>query len=594
MSEEYTKRPTAVGRFTACSSTAIEYPLSIWSRTRTIETASMRPPGIVDMTKAAYFGTLDGGDSWVRLKGGLLQEQVGRVAIDVSASQPGVVYALMVDHSAVGVRPRGNRGVIYRSADRGESWTKTHDGYVPTYIGWDFCDIRVAPDDANRIYIGGFRFIGSLDGGKTFVGEVTSAPNTTRENVFRLHAHRGMGMHLDVHDLWIDPEHPERVMQGNDGGLFVSWDHGKTWLHLNNLPIAEFYRVHLDNEVPFQIWGGTQDNASFVGPSTARLQTGENDQWHHVFLDPWTGGDGFSTFVDPNDSKIVYYSQQQGDLKRARLGELKAEKRIKPRANAGQTKLRWAWDTPFIPSCHEGDTVLYCAAQRVMRSNDRGDSWTAISPDLARDGLLAFAESPLDTQRLIVGGGRGETHFTSDGGKTWKPAGVGLPQKPVRDVVASAHDPNRVYVVLSGKGDHDSASYVFLTNDFGEHWRSIAGNLPHESVNALAEDPEIDGLLFVGTDLGVYTSFNTGEEWHSLCSSLPTASVVDLAIHQRDKRLVAATHGLSLFLLNIAPIRQERDSQCHEFPDATTIKVRITAKNKEMKRSCSWKPILRC
>jgi photosystem II stability/assembly factor-like uncharacterized protein len=192
-----------------------------------------------------------------------------------------------------------------------------------------------------------------------------------------------------------------------------------------------------------------------------------------------------------------------------------------------------------------------------MRSDDRGDSWQAISPDLGRRGLLALAESPLDPKRLVAGGGRGELHLTFDGGKCWQPAGADLPKKTVRDVVPSAHDAERVYVVLSGKNDHDCAAYVFVTHDFGKTWTSIAGNLPDESVNTLVEDPKTPGLIFVGTDLGVYASLNAGETWASLCHTLPTAPVVDLAVQARDAALVAATHGLSLFLLDITEIRSK-------------------------------------
>jgi photosystem II stability/assembly factor-like uncharacterized protein len=268
---------------------------------------------------------------------------------------------------------------------------------------------------------------------------------------------------------------------------------------------------------------------------------------------------------------MTYYTQQNGDLKRSRLGNLRAEKRIKPIArnltpyedttkppadrDKQKINLNFAWDTPFFASAHPGETVLYCAAQFVMRSEDRGASWQAISPDFGQGGLLALAESPLDAQRMVAAGGRGQVHLTSDGGKTWKPAGVGLPKKIIRDVVPSAHDQDRVYVVLSGKPDDDCASYVFVSNDFGETWKSIANNLPNESVNALAEDPKSRDLLFVGTDLGVYVSTDAGKSWESLCGTLPTAPVVDVAVHGRDGALVAATHGLSLFLLDIKPIR---------------------------------------
>jgi photosystem II stability/assembly factor-like uncharacterized protein len=521
--------------------------------------------------KSAVFRSDDQGKSWKRLAGGLPEKQIDRVAIAVSASQPGVVCALMADRSTPNLRRRRDAAILLRSNDYGETWARTRSGYVPTYVGWDFCDLRVAPDNADHVFVGGLRLMISHDGGKTFQGKTGWAPNRDPSGVFRLHAHRGIGMHLDVHDIWIDPQHPDRVLLGNDGGLYISQDRGQTWLHLNNLPIAEFYRIHLDNQEPFHIWGGTQDNASFVGPSTTRFETGVDDGWKQVFLDPWTGGDGFATFPDPVDPNITYYTQQNGDLKRSRLGQLRADKGIRPRAKDGDKELRFAWDTPFFASSHWEETVLYCAAQRVMRSDDRGDSWQAISPDLGRSGLVALAESPLDPNCLGAGGGRGEVHLTADGGKTWKPAGPGLPKKSVRDVVLSAHNADRVYVVLSGAGDHDCASYVFVSNDFGVSWKSIAGQLPDESVNTLAEDPQNEELLFVGTDLGVYVctdctqveALNDAEgdsaptlpEWHSLCLTLPTAPVVDLAVHARDNALVAATHGLSIFLLEIDTIR---------------------------------------
>lgn len=511
--------------------------------------------------KSGVYRSDDTGATWRRLGGGLLDKKVDRVAIDVASDKPGVAYALMADASSPELSKRGNASILFRSEDAGETWTRTHEGYVPTYIGWDFCDVRVAPDNSNRVYVGGTRLIVSQDGGKTFEGEGGFAVNTRRDEVFRLHPTRGIGMHLDVHDIWIDPNHPERVLLGNDGGLFVSHDRGQTWLHLNTLPIAEFYKIHLDNQQPFHIWGGTQDNASFEGPALARHEDGVEDRWQQVFLDPWTGGDGFATFPDPNDPQTIYYTQQMGDLKRGRLGKLTAEKRIQPRETRSTAEPRFSWDTPFFASAHPGKTVLYCGAQCVFRSEDRGDSWEAISPDLTeRDSLLAMAESPIDPLRLVAGAGKGQIHLTKDGGESWQAAKPGLPSVLVRDIVLSAHNPETVYVVMSGKELEDSAAYVYRSTDYGETWATIAANLPGESCNAIAEDPTTKGLLYVGTDLGVYVSTDAGERWDSLCETLPTCSVVDLQVHGRDGVLVAATHGLSIFSLDIKSIRQSSAS----------------------------------
>ena len=496
---------------------------------------------------SGVYRSTDAGETWERLQGGLLETEVGRVAVDISASEPGVFYTLMVDHSPEGGGRSGVGGILFRSDDGGDTWNRTHDEYLPTYVGWDFCDVRVSPDNAQEVYIGGLRLLISQDGGSTF--------ERGGETVFRLHPHRGTGMHLDMHDIWIDPENPERVILGNDGGVYVSWDRARTWLHLNNLPIAEFYRVYVDDEEPFRVWAGTQDNASLVAPSTTRFERGNADEWELVFLDRWAGGDGFSTFPDPYDPTITYYTQQQGDLKRARFGELQAEARIRPANQEGRPDYRWAWDTPFFASVHGESTRLYTAAQRVFVSDDRGDNWEVISPDLGDGSLLALSESPLDPNRLVAGGGRGEIHFTDDGGESWRAAGEGLPRKTVRDVVTSAHQADRVYVALSGIRDGDIASYVYVTHDFGETWEALGSNLPDEPVNAIAEDPQAEDVLFVGSDLGVYASTDAGARWVFLGRDLPTAPVVDLAVHDRGDALVAVTHGLSAFLLPIGSVR---------------------------------------
>lgn len=505
--------------------------------------------------KSGLYRSDDSGETWSKLGGGLLEEEVGRIAIDASTSQPGVVYALLVDHSRPGSRERRPGSLLFRSDDYGNTWQCKHEGVVPTYVGWDFCDVRVSADDADEVFIGGIKLVMSRDGGKTFTGDGGMGHNVDDGSVFRLHSHPGFGLHLDVHEVWVDPVHPDRVILGNDGGLYTSWDRGDTWLHLNNLPIAEFYRIHLDDSVPFRIWGGTQDNASFVGPSSARYEPGKEDMWQQVFLDPWSGGDGFATFPDPNDSSIVYFTQQSGSLKRGKLGELTSARSIRPRSDRNAAKLNWAWDTPFFASKHADETVLYCASQYVMRSKNRGDRWEKISPDLGSGPLLALSESPLDPQRLVAGG-RNQIHFTSDGGENWREFSQGLPNKTIRDVVTSSHNPDHVYVAMSGQSGRDTASYLYVTRDYGQSWESIASNLPHESVNAIAEDPATEGLLFAGTDLGVYVSTNSGGHWESLCETLPTAPVVDLAVHGRDGALVAATHGLSIFLLEIEAIRR--------------------------------------
>lgn len=506
--------------------------------------------------QSGVFKTTDGGASWERLAGGLpAGEDVGRVALDVAPSDPSVVYTLLVDHSRPGRGRGGVGGVLLRSDDGGESWERTHEGYLDTYVGWDFCDVRVSPDDPDEVYVCGLLLLRSRDGGRSF--------ERGGETVFRLHEHRGKGMHLDMHELWIDPLHPDHLLLGNDGGLYVSWDRGETWLHLNNLPIAEFYCVSFDLAEPFNIYGGTQDNASLYGPHTAALEDGVREPWRHVFLDRWAGGDGFSTFVDPSQPGVVYYEHQNGDMRRKRLdgpilSGASTERHITPRAGEGEPRLRFAWHAPLMPSHHDPRT-LYCAAQRVFKSTDRGEQWTALGGDLTGgEGILCLSESSLEAGKLVAGSGRGSVHVTRDDGGEWVPVGEGLPERRMRDVLASQHDPETLYVAQSGAGQGDFAAYLHRSDDFGASWTSISAGLP-EPVSSIAEDPADGRILYVGTDLGVYASLDRGASWVSLCAGLPSAPVVDVAVHPRDPVLVAATHGLSVFVMGVEAVRSATD-----------------------------------
>jgi photosystem II stability/assembly factor-like uncharacterized protein len=509
--------------------------------------------------RSGIYRTSDGGKEWQLLENGLLTgKAVGRVAIAAAASEAGVLYALMVDHSPPGNGRYDVGGALFRSNDGGDSWTRTSEEYVDTYVGWDFCDVMVSPDRANEVYVCGMRLMRSQDGGKSF--------ERGGEKVFRLLDHPGKGMHLDMHDLWIDPGNPDRVLLGTDGGLYLSMDRAQSWLHLNNLPIAEFYTVHLDESKPFRIWGGTQDNASLVAPSTAKLMDQLSDDWRYVFLDPWDGGDGFATFPDSSGDGTEYYEHQNGDMRRKKPGALArwqngSGKSITPRAQKGETKLRFSWNTPLFPSTHE-EGVLYCATQFVMRSQDRGDSWQRISVDLTGDrgAILSLSESPLDEQRLISGAGRARIYLTEDGGKNWRAAGKGLPSKPLRKVRASSHDPNRIFVCLADDGAGDRQTYLYQSRNYGRSWTSLASNLPTEPVNVILEDPVEKGILYLGTNLGVYASIDDGKSWLSLCKGLPTAPVINMAVHATEPTLVIVTHGLSAFAANIEAIRAAKNA----------------------------------
>ncbi len=435
-------------------------------------------------------------------------------------------------------------GQVYRSDDRGGTWRKVNrkhlDRFFNTY-GYSFCDVRVAPDDPDKVYALGIRLLTSDDGGKTW-RDITKAP----------------AVHLDNHDLWIDPAHPSHLLLGTDGGLYASYDRGETWRHFDNLPIIEFYAISLDGASPFRIWGGTQDNGTLYGPNTYTPGYGRKDPWKKL-----RGGDGFFAFVDPVDPNTVYSTIQFGGLARHDLAKGTA-KDIMPKAGIGEPALRCNWMTPFLIS-RFNHLILYFGANKVLRSLDRGDHWWPISPDLTTRKpygdvpyatITTLSESPFRPGLLYAGTDDGRVWVTKNDGGKWVEIGRKLPGKWVSRVTASRYAEDRVYVCETGYREDDFKAYVFRSDDYGKTWRSLSGGLPAEPVNVLREDPLVDGLLYLGTDLGVYGSTDGGTTWFSLCSNLPTSAVHDLAVHPRDRKLVAGTHGRSAWVMDVRPLQE--------------------------------------
>jgi photosystem II stability/assembly factor-like uncharacterized protein len=426
-------------------------------------------------------------------------------------------------------------------------------------VGLYYSELFPDPKDVDRVYIVDVFNQVTEDGGRTFrrLGE--------------------RNKHVDNHVIWIDPGDTEHLINGNDGGLYESFDRGQTWRFFPNLPVTQFYRVDLDNSRPFfRVYGGTQDNFSLGGPSRTRSESGIlNSDWFVT-----AGGDGFQSRVDPKDSNTVYAESQHGNLQRfnLRTGE---SVNIVPQAELTEAPDRWYWDSPLIISPHSS-TRLYFGSQRLYRSDDRGNSWKAVSNDLTRQidrnrirlmdrvwsvdavakntsssffgAIVAVAESPLREGQLWIGTDDGDIHVSENGGQTWRRIS-GFPGVPdttqVARVTPSSHDANTVYAAFDNHMSGDYKPYLLVSRDLGRSWTSIAGNLPEKgTVYVVIDDPKDPSMLYVGTEFGVYFSRDNGARWTRLRGGLPTIQVRDMAIHARDDALVLATFGRGFYVLD--------------------------------------------
>ena len=513
------------------------------------------------------FKSTDGGDHWRRITAGLPHGMLGRAGLDVAPGNPNVVYLFLDNRAPATVKGRPFvGGQVYRSDDRGEHWRQvnTQDLYdVFGVFGWKFTDVRVDPRNADHVYILGNRGFQSNDGGATW--------RRIGDRILRVHHTDGRALHLDQHELVIDPSNPDRLLLGNDGGLFMSYDGGESWLHLNDIPVSQMYFVATDNQTPYRIFAGTQDDAAIYGPSNASLDDAEPAAWRSVYLDRWTGGDSFVTLPDPTDARWVYYEHQNGDMLRMDItgssvltgGPSAVD--IRPRAPTGAPRVRFSWYAPFLISPHDPRT-LYAGGNQVLKSTDRGDHWTVVSPDLGdppgadrapvtTGALTMLAESPLVPGMLAGGTEGGRVWLTPDDGATWRRIDAGLPHLWVSRVTLSGRDAGTIYVSFTGFRQDDHRPYVYVSHDTGRTWRSIAANLPLESVNVIKEDPGDPHVLFVGTDLGVYVSRDLGRRWESLSATLPSTPVMDLTVQARDRDLVIGSYGRGAWILDLAPIR---------------------------------------
>lgn len=437
---------------------------------------------------------------------------------------------------------------VYRSDDGGRSWRRTHaeplDGINFTY-GYYFSNIRCLPDNPDKVYLLGFYIVKSDDGGKSW-------KNINGDNV-----------HVDHHALWLNPNRPGHLLNGNDGGLNISWDDGASWIKCNNPPVGQFYAIAVDDADPYNVYGGAQDNGVWVGPSNYKASVNWHDSGDYPY-DELIGGDGMQIAVDTRDNATIYTGFQFGNYFRINRKTGK-RKRITPRHELGERPPRFNWQTPIWLSAHQQD-VLYLGAHRLYRSFNQGDSWEAISGDLTNGGkagnvpygtLSSIHESPLKFGLLYTGSDDGLVHLSRDGGDTWTRISDSLPRNLwVSRVIASAHEKSRVYVSLNGYRNDDFTPYLYVSEDYGKKWRRLGADLPAEPVNVVREDPANPDLLYVGTDHGVYLSLDRGQSFQALDGGFPATPVHDLAVQSRAKELVIGTHGRSMYKVGIAPLQQ--------------------------------------
>jgi photosystem II stability/assembly factor-like uncharacterized protein len=499
--------------------------------------------------ESAIYKSTDGGNNFRKIMKGMPSGDIGRIGLDISPANPDVIYAT--------VEAQTGKSGFYRSTDRGESWER-RSSYSSS--GNYYQEVVADPVDVDLVYVMNTFSGVSEDGGKTFsnVGELNK--------------------HIDNHAQWINPDNPNHLLNGNDGGVYESYDRGKTWRFYTNLPVTQFYKVAVDNDYPFyNVYGGTQDNFTIGGPTRSIEPTGLTyKDWQVTLL-----GDGFEPHVDPEDPNIIYSQAQYGNLYRfdRQSGETQ---NIIPQPPAGADyEYNWNWDSPFLVSSHDNKR-LYYASDRVLRSDDRGQSWREISGDLTRQidrnrlevmgkvwpmdavaknasttqygNIVALAESPLDENLIYAGTDDGLIHVSTDGGENWAKYDEfpGVPSMTyVNEIIPSAHDVNVVYAAFNNHKRGDFKPYLLKSSNQGKRWTSIASNLPERgSIYAIEEDPEVADLLFIGTEFSLFMTMDGGDYWKKFANGVPTIAVRDINIQTRENDLVLGTFGRGFYILD--------------------------------------------
>ena len=489
---------------------------AMWER---IRTPSRRSYGGVTSN---IYRSFDGGDTWEKLTSGLPANSPngGRIGISISPSQPDILYAIYADQT-------GYFNGVYKTVNSGNTWTRVNDGALSNCYasyGWWFGRIQVDPVNPNIAYVIGFDLYKTTSGGNSW-----SMISST--------------VHVDHHGLYIDPSNNNKLALGCDGGVYLSQNGGSSWIHLENLPNIQFYTCEIDYQYPQRLYGGAQDNG------TLRTMTGNTDDWTMIF-----GGDGFRVLVDPANNNYVYCEYQYGQFQRSTNGGNSFGYAMNG-INSGD---RFNWNTPvvFDPS---NPSVLYLGSNKVYKTTNRASSWQVISPDLTggQPGNLVYGTiysisvSPVNPGVIYAGTDDGRVWVTVNGGSNWQNVSAGLPQRWVTSVAADPFDVNKVYVTFSGYKFDSYIPHIMVSHNKGFSWEDISADLPQAPVNIIIPDPLNDSALYVGSDVGVYVSWNDGENWGLLGDGLPNVPVLDLKLHAPTHTLVAATYGRSMYKIQL-------------------------------------------
>lgn len=529
---------------------------SMWERVRRPYRRTYGGPS------SGIYRSYDGGETWTEMTSGLpVDAYVGRIGLDIAPSSPNILYAIYADDI-------GYFDGVYRTTNGGDTWVRTADGTLSSMYssyGWWFGRINVDPNNHNVAYAIGFDLYKTTNGGNSW-SLISSS------------------VHVDQHDIVAHPLNSNHVVLGNDGGVYISENAGATWIFRDNLPITQFYTCEVDEQHPERFYGGTQDNG------TNRTMTGGTDNWQNIY---W--GDGFYVLVDPTDNDYVYAEYQYGNFARSTDGGSSFSSAMNG-INAADRK---NWNSPFIIDPNNPQ-ILYFGANRLYKTTNRAVSWTAISPDLSNGGggvnvtwgtITSIAAAPSNSQYIYAGTDDGNVWMTANGGNNWTKISGGLPVRWVTRVAVDPEDESIVYVTFSGYRYDSYLPHVFRSQNGGADWEDITGDLMDAPVNDIIVDPLVDSTLYVGTDFGVFVTWNLGRNWLRLGDNLPNVPIVDLRLHVPTHVLVAATYGRSMYSFNLDQLVGTQDDNrmlpsgltISPNPAVDNIHVMIPPQSEEMK-----------